>query len=216
MPELTRIFRALSAGLLLPAFLPASGALGSTQADGRKSDSAAGDRKDDVSGAPAPDPKSSLRMSRGVVCSTIDGYEDYEPLPDAALTSDEKLLVYFRPLGYKSVLVDGLYEAHFTQDMQIRKRGGKGVLRQKLKLLDYKPRTPSPPQYVFLRNTISLKGLAPGEYDLTIILRDEVAKCSPATQLVKFRVIPAQDPRKIDDASRPADSGEPNARKPAG
>jgi len=137
-------------------------------------------------------------MSPGVVCRTIDGYEAYEPLPGAALTSDEKLLVYYRPAGYKSALVDGHYQAHFTQDAQIRKRGEKAILRQKLKILEYKPKNPTPPQYVYLRNTVSLKGLAPGDYDLTIILRDEVAKCPAATQVVKFRVIPAQDPRKKD------------------
>ncbi len=144
-------------------------------------------------------------MSRGVVCSSIDGYEDYEVLPDAAQTSDEKLLVYYRPLGYKSVLVDGLYQAHFTQDAQIRKHGEKAVLRQKLKLLEYKPKNASPPDYIYLRNTISLKGLPPGDYDLTIILRDEVAKCPAATQVVKFRVIPAQDPRKAGDAKPPGE-----------
>src|SRR5690348_16508282 len=47
--------------------------------------------------APAPTPRpGGLRMSRAVVCRTINGYEDYEPLPDAAQTSEEKLLIYFR------------------------------------------------------------------------------------------------------------------------
>src|SRR5271155_1891118 len=69
-------------------------------------------------GQAAPDPddptpvksraerKASLRMTPGIVCSAIDGYEDYKILPKAAQTSDEKLLVYFRPLGYQSERVD--------------------------------------------------------------------------------------------------------------
>ena len=44
---------------------------------------------------------------------------------------------------------------------------------------------------IFLRNTISLKGLKPGDYELIIILHDEIAKGPPATQAVKFRVIAA-------------------------
>jgi len=203
MQKSPRLLGALCVGFLLPAVSPARGSLETTQADRQKSRPAAIDRKDQDSRPAADDPESGLKMSRGIVCRSIDGYEVYEPLPDAALTSDEKLLVYYRPVGYKSVLVDGLYEAHFTQDAQIRKRGEKAVLRQKQKLLDYKPRNASPPQYVYLRNTISLKGLPPGDYDLTIVLRDEVAKCPAATQVVKFRVIPAQDPRKTDAAKRP-------------
>jgi hypothetical protein len=202
MQQSPRVFGALCVGFLWPAFLPARGLLETTQANGRNSGPAAIDRQDEEPRPGADDPESGLRMSRAVVCRSIDGYEAYEPLPDAALTSDEKLLVYYRPVGYKSVLVDGLYQAHFTQDAQIRKRGEKAILRQKLKLLDYKPKNSSPPQYVYLRNTFSLKGLPPGDYDFTIILRDEVAKCPPATQVVRFRVIPAQDPRKTDDVKR--------------
>ncbi|MGO9462611.1 MAG: hypothetical protein ACLQIB_41840 [Isosphaeraceae bacterium] len=191
-----RVFAALCAGFLLPAFWAARGPSQTTQTDRRQPDAAGTDRNDAAARPQADDAESSLRMSRAVVCRSIDGYEAYEPLPDAAQTSDEKLLVYYRPEGYKSVVVDGLYQAHFTQDAQIRKRGEKAVMRQKLKLLEYKARNASPPQYIYLRNTISLKGLPPGDYDLTIILRDEVAKCPAATQVVKFRVIPAQDPRK--------------------
>ncbi len=52
-------------------------------------------------GAPStPKRKSSLRMTPGIVCRSIDGYEQYKVLPRAEQTSDEKLLVYFRPLGF--------------------------------------------------------------------------------------------------------------------
>jgi hypothetical protein len=139
----------------------------------------------------------TLQMSPAVVCRSIDGYEAYEPLPGAALTSDEKLLVYYRPFGYATALIDGSYQAHLIQDGQIRKRGEKAILRQKLKLLDYTPKSRQVPRYLYLRNTISLKGLPPGDYDLVVILHDALTKAHPATQVVKFRVIPAVDPRKV-------------------
>jgi hypothetical protein len=149
--------------------------------------------------------KASLRMTAGVVCRSIDGYEDYKVLPKAAQTSDEKLLVYFRPLGFQSELVDGSYEAHLVPDFQIRKRGEKAVLLQKMKMYTYKPKGEQPPRYLYMKNAISLKGLAPGEYELTLILHDEIAKGPPATQVVRFRVIPATEIQQEEKASQSED-----------
>ena len=182
------------------AWLGLSAALGWPAGTGRAEDRRKG--RPDGSSPPA---RATLRMSEAVVCRSIDGYEVYEPLPDAAQTSDEKLLVYYRPFGYKSAFVNDSYQAHLTQDAEIRKRGEKAVLRQKKKLLDYTAKSPQPPELIYLRNTISLKGLKPGEYDLTIILHDEIGRGPPATQVVKFRVIPAQDPRKTTEEPSPGD-----------
>jgi hypothetical protein len=147
-------------------------------------------------------------MSEAIVCRSIEGYEDYEPLPGATLTADEKLLLYFKPINYRSELVNGYYQAHFTQDGEIRKRGAKAAVRQKLKVLDYTtPKMERPPELIYLRNTISLKGLEPGEYDFVIILRDEVGKVPPARQVVRFRVVLADDPRKADPAKKAAAVG---------
>ena len=71
-------------------------------------------------------------------------------------------------------------------------------------MLDYTtPKQELPPTHVYLRNTISLKGLEPGEYDLIIILHDEVNEGRTATQVVKFRVIPADDPQKKERRAPP-------------
>jgi hypothetical protein len=149
----------------------------------------------------------SLHMTPAIVCRSIDGYEAYERLPGAAQTSEEKLLVYFRPLGYRTELVDGLYQAHLTPDFQIRRRGQKAILRQKERIFEYKPRESWPPENIYMRATISIKGLPPGDYDLTIILHDLMAKGSLATQVVKFKIIPNVEPRKksneIDSGAAP-------------
>jgi hypothetical protein len=60
----------------------------------------------------------------------------------------------------------------------------------------YKPRNEQPPRNLYMKNAISLKGLTPGDYDLTIVLHDEVAKGPPANQVIRFRVIPPIDPDK--------------------
>ena len=156
--------------------------------------------------------KTQLRMTPGIVCSAIKGYEDYKVLPKAAQTSDEKLLVYFRPLGYQTEKVDGGYEAHLVPGFQIRKRGQKAVLLQKLKMYEYKPRSEQPPRYVYMKNAISLKGLAPGDYDLTLLLHDEIAKGPAAQQVVRFRVLPADDPTKLET---PEKASPPTTDRPA-
>jgi hypothetical protein len=142
--------------------------------------------------------KDTLRMTPGVVCRSISGYEDYQVLPKAAQTSDEKLMVYFRPLGYQSEMKDGAYLAHLSPDFQIRKRGEKSILLQKTKMFEYKPKSERPLRYLYMKSVISLKGLPPGEYDLTLILHDEVAKGPPASQVVRFRVNPPTDPQRAE------------------
>jgi hypothetical protein len=152
-----------------------------------------------------PDRATGLSMGPGVVCKSIDGFEDYEPLPGAAQTSDEKLLVYIRADGFQTEKVDKGVEAHLTADGEVRKRGEKALLRQKKKMLDYKPKAASFPERVYLKASVSLKGLTPGEYDFTIILHDEIAKGSSASQVIKFKVIPPKDPRKEKDTRPPGE-----------
>jgi hypothetical protein len=130
-----------------------------------------------------------LRMTPAVACRAIDGYERYERLRGAALTAEEKLLVYYRPLEYKTVQKDAVFTAHLTQDGQVRRKGEKTVLLRKKSLLDYEPKSPNPLGPIFLRNSFSLKGLAPGEYEYDIILRDENEPGPPAIQSLKFRVV---------------------------
>ena len=137
-----------------------------------------------------------LQMSPAVACRSIDGFENYEPLPDASLTSDEKLLVYYRPLNYQVDHSGKTYKVHLVQDARLRRRGQKAVLQAKDKILDYEAKTPNPPGPVFLRNTVSMKGLMPGEYDFEIILHDALGKSPPASQVLKFKIVPAKTEEK--------------------
>src|SRR5689334_12650723 len=98
-----------------------------------------------VRGGPDED-DGSFRMTPPVACKEIRGYEDFVPLEPAALTSDEKLLVYFRPLHFKTARKGALYEAHFTEEGRIRRKGGKAVVWAKKDLLEYRPRADPPPR----------------------------------------------------------------------
>jgi hypothetical protein len=141
-----------------------------------------------------------LRMSQAVVCREIDGFERYERLRGAALTAEEKLLVYYRPLDYTTVQKDAVFTAHLTQVGQIRRKGEKTVLLRKKSLLEYEPKSPNPLGPIYLRNSFSLKGLAPGEYEYDIILRDEYEPGPPAIQSLKFRIVAPVQPKPSKEA----------------
>jgi hypothetical protein len=153
-------------------------------------------------------------MTPPVACASIAGYEEYERLPASSLTSDEKLLVYYRPLHYR-VAREGLTNhIHLVQDGQIRRRGEKKVLMSKKALLDYEWKSQDPPLTVFLRNTVGLKGLKPGEYEYDIILTDRLAAGAPtARQSLPFKVVP---PGLRDDqgAAKPAPADGERAKPP--
>lgn len=152
----------------------------------------------------------SFRVTPPVVCKEISGFGDYVPLPDAALTRDDKLLVYFTPVHYKTARVGKKYEAHFTQDGRIHRRGQKAVIWSRNKVLELRESYDAPPTALFIRNAISLKDLKPGEYDFEIIVHDMIGKGPPATQTVPFRVVPTVEsdvPKKAEPGRRGGRSG---------
>ena len=130
-------------------------------------------------------------MTKAVACKSIEGHSRTTRCSlRGELTAEEKLLVYYRPLNYKIVRQGKDYTAHLTQDGQIRRKGEKKVLLRKKNLLDYEAKKAEPLGEIYLRNTFALKGLAPGEYEYDIILRDENNPGPPSPSPLKFRVIP--------------------------
>ena len=152
-----------------------------------------------------------LEMSKAVACKRIEGYEQIVPLPDASLTSEDKLQVYYRPLNFKVDPVEKpkpghRYKAKFSQDSRIRKKGDKVVLMKKDKLLEYDPSFETPYERLYLMNNIGLKGLPPGDYELDIILHDDLDEGSSATQSLPFTIIPTpkfDPPPKIEGPDEP-------------
>jgi hypothetical protein len=133
----------------------------------------------------------ALGMTAPVACLSIDGLNEYVTLPGGALSSDEKLLVYYEPLRYRIDRAGSTNHIHLVQDGQIRRRGEKTVLLAKPGMLDYDWKSPKPPTPVYMRNTVSLKGLKPGEYEFDVILHDQLAPDTPvARQSLSFRIVP--------------------------
>jgi len=156
-----------------------------------------------------------LGMSPAVACESVAGYEQYVPLPDATLTKDDKLLVYYRPLRYAVAAVGSKYQAHFVQDVRVRKRGDKTIIWSRDKLFEQKFEGADPPALLCLYNKIALKGLTPGEYDLDIILHDVNSKSPPARQILQFKVKPSASTPAPDAKREGKVSDEPAARRSA-
>jgi hypothetical protein len=153
-------------------------------------------------GDPAPE-RPKLQMTPAIACRSVTGFEDYEPLPEAALTSDEKLVIYYRPTGFETTREGRTYRAHLSQDGQIRRRDSKAVLFRKEKLLEFEPKADRPIENLYVQCIVSLKTLKPGEYSYDIILHDEIAKGPPARQTLKFKVVPPSASHNAGAPERP-------------
>jgi hypothetical protein len=165
---------------------------------------------------PSKDKPPKLAMSKAVACKKVESYEKFEPLPDASLTSEDKLQVYYRPLEYKVDPVEKpkpgyRYRARFSQDARIRKKGEKAILMKKDKILEFDPAFEDPSERLYMVNNLGLKGLPPGDYEVDIILRDELTPGSLATQTLGFTIIPTPKavPQKTEGPTEPEGSAGP-------
>lgn len=147
-----------------------------------------------------------LVMSRAIACESVAGFADYVGRPTSGLTTDEKLLVYYEPRNFVTERIGKRRQARLVQDVRLRRRDQKAALWSKDKLVDYTAKNDGPISEIYLTNTISLKGLRPGEYDLDIILHDEIGGGRPATQTLRFSIKPPR--QEMDD--------ETEAEGPAG
>ena len=105
--------------------------------------------------------------------------------------------VYYRPLPHYTIDREGLtqLDAHLTQDGEIHRRGEKAALQRKANMVDYEVKEKSSPDFLFIRNTVSLKGLKEGDYDFVIILHDALGQKPPAQQAMPFRIVPVKLPK---------------------
>jgi hypothetical protein len=158
-------------------------------------------------------PRPALEMSRAVVCKKVVGYENYVELPDASLTSVDKLNVYFRPLNFRVDPVEkprtgSRFKAKFNEDMRIRRKGEKAVLQKKDGLGEYEPTFDKRDQTIYIVNNIGLKGLEPGDYEIDVVLHDLLEKDVTATQTVAFTIVPLP---KVDPAPKEQGTDEPES-----
>jgi hypothetical protein len=149
----------------------------------------------------------SFGLTAPIACKDVRGYEDYETLPDAALTRDDKLIVYFLPRHFKAARKGKKYEVHFTQEGRIRRRGQKAVIWALPKSLEFRTDSDTPPRLIFLTNRLALKDLKPGDYDYEIVLHDAVSGATAAPRILPFTILPSPDAKppavEKDEPERP-------------
>ena len=138
-----------------------------------------------------------LHVSKPIACKTIDGYRKYTPMEKAALTKDEKLLVYLEvenPTIYLS-RQGGLEKRslHLTQEIRVRRSGERKPIWTKpdLRGLDVQEKSEIGP--VYLGVVVGLKGMGPGRYDVDIIVHDKLAKDRSALVTLPFEVLKSAD-----------------------
>ena len=155
--------------------------------------------------APFDDPKdkaetSKLILSDAVVCESIAGFADYVKRDEASLTRDEKLLVYYQVENFGVERVGKEYQVHLVQDIRVRRQGQRAVLQSKDKFYEFKGKSKQRLPWVFMQNTISLKPYSPGDYELEIIVHDEIGKGPAVSQILKFRVKKPDEPKSKEKA----------------
>jgi hypothetical protein len=146
-------------------------------------------------GAQDSEPTPTLAISEPIVCSEIRGFGDFDRLEPPVLSADQKLQTYLQPTGH-TINHDSktdLHSAHLVVDVVLRRKGQKTPIARKDKILDYKPRASSPPTNLYLGTTLSLKGLRPGDYELDLLVKDQLAPANPkpsASRTVAFKIKP--------------------------
>jgi hypothetical protein len=139
------------------------------------------------------DEPEGLRMSKPVVVAKVHGFGSFEPVPDATLTPDDKLMVYCEPSGHAIEKTEDGYRALLAQDARLRRKGSKEVVWEKAPLFEYEVKDQAPPRALFMRTDMAIKALAPGEYELDLTVRDRLKKDAKATRTVGFTVVRAKE-----------------------
>jgi hypothetical protein len=159
-------------------------------------------RAQDTEEIPSED---ELGITTPVVCSSVRGYGKFREVPNASVYRDNKLLIYYEPFGYTIERGSNGYRALLTQDVRIRRRDQKTVLLKKDEILRYEAKSKVPPLHLYLSNYISTKGLSPGEYDLEIIMHDQLGKAASVSKVIPFKIkqLHPDDPRNEDPFDTP-------------
>jgi hypothetical protein len=141
------------------------------------------------------DEPAGLRMSEPVVVAKIRAFAEFEAVPDATLTPDDKLMVYYEPTGYTIERTKDGFRAVLAQDGRLRKKGRKDAIWQKAPMFEYPAKSATPPYQLYMRTDMSIKALPPGDYELDLTVHDRLAKGMHATRTVEFKVVPTKEKR---------------------
>jgi hypothetical protein len=145
--------------------------------------------------------KPVLRMTKPVVCRKVHGFANFEPIDDPKFTVDDKVTIYYEPGGYTIEPTKTGFRALLIQDGRLRKKGSKDAVWKKDKMFEYEAVSKNRPYQVYLKTDLGLKGLAPGDYELDMTLRDGLAKDVSLMKTVGFTVVPLPEADEVKEKS---------------
>ncbi len=116
-----------------------------------------------------------------ILCETIRRFRDFDKREEPLFVVGEKLQIYIEPFNYFIVRDQETkrYRAHLTIDLKLRIKGQESVYRSLNRVVDYETTTENPPTPLYLGAGVVLEGLRPGDFEVELILRDEIAPEKP-------------------------------------
>ncbi|MCA1944562.1 MAG: hypothetical protein LDL30_04650 [Desulfovibrio sp.] len=128
----------------------------------------------------------TLAITNLTLCSKIDGFAAYAPLPSTVIPPDGKFLVYYEPVNWFTRHADGKYEISVVQDMRIKL--GEEVIYFRENLYTHALTSQNPVLDFFAMNTLDLHALPPGDYTYEVIFKDHL-KQQEVTASTPFQIV---------------------------
>jgi hypothetical protein len=126
-----------------------------------------------------------LHLRNTLFVSSVEAFGQYEPRA-ATFRPGETVTVYIEPVGYGFVSAAGFYRAAFSTALQIRTPGGLILAESEdFGKLAWAGRARS--REIPLTVSVTLPGLSPGDYELSLTLTDD-ASGDTATGTLSFAV----------------------------
>jgi hypothetical protein len=115
---------------------------------------------------------SPLQTRVAVLADKVTSFANYEPHGDAPYHSGDDLIVYFEPFGFGFSSSDGLFKAAIAVDVLIRTPGGLTLAKSDdFGRLEWSGRSKMHEVHATVR--FHLPDLKPGDYELSLTLRDQ-------------------------------------------
>ncbi len=119
-------------------------------------------------------------------CTAIGGFGQCAEASSTTVAKGANLKFYYEPRNVHTKHDETGYQRWFKQDMIVRDKSGKELLRQD-GALDLNYKTKKPVFDIFVTNNLNLGDLAPGSYEFEIVVHDQLSEQS-VSYVYKFDI----------------------------
>ncbi len=131
-----------------------------------------------------------LGINNLTLVERVDGYGDIIPLQSPSIPQGSALILYFEPTNWRTVMTQELYRFHIAQDILLENAAGEPLFQQE-GFLQFKRDTTQPTMDLFVKNTVNLGALPPGDYRIKGVLHDVYAEAQVPFE-IPFSITPPQ------------------------